>query len=326
MIAKRNRPASPSSASAASEVGSTIRVISELSQIPMGTLRAWERRYGFPKPARREGSNRRVYDAEQLARLREIARALSCGYRPGDVIHLSLNQLQALLNGEPPTRAAPNGQAIADIPALIEALLRDDAQRIEDELRLAAAALGPQRFVTDVAQPLAVAVGEAWASGKLSVRHEHLMTECLSTQLRALLATQVCAPGSPTVVLATLPEEPHTLGLQMVALYVAVGGARPRLLGASTPPEQIIAAAHAFRARAVGVALTASGDVAAKRRHLRRLTQALPSSVALWIGGADAATFAKISEHVAPLLTWGAIDAALADLRRQPSTRAGAMR
>ena len=285
----------------------------------MGTLRAWERRYGFPKPARREGSNRRSYPIEQVERLREVARALTQGYRPGDVIHLQLEQLRALLEGKPEPRSAPNGHAIGDVQALMGRLVRDDAQGVEEELRLAAAALGARRFVIEVAQPLAHAVGQAWAAGKLAVRHEHLMTECLSTQLRALLATHQVAGGEPTIVLATLPDEPHTLGLQMIALYLALGSARPRLLGANTPPDQILAAAHAFRADVVGVAVTPGGDLAAKRRHLQRLARTLPSSVTLWVGGSDAATLGKLTERVVPLLTWAEIDSALAQAQRDAS-------
>ena len=300
---------------------SSIKVVSELSEIPMGTLRAWERRYGFPTPARREGSNRRVYTAEQIERLREIARALRHGYRPGDVIHLAPSQLTALLDGQPEARSAPNGLAIGDVPVLLGLLLRDDAQRLEDELRLAAAALGARRVVMDVAQPLAEGVGKAWAAGSLAVRHEHLLTECLSTQLRALLAAQLVPEGAPAVVLATLPGEPHTLGLQMVALYVALGSARPRLLGANTPPEQVLAAAHAFRARAVGIALTPGGDLTAKRRHLQHLARALPSSITLWVGGSDAKSLGKLPERIEPLLTWSRIDTALARLHREAALR-----
>ena len=294
---------------------SSIKVVSELTALPMGTLRAWERRYGFPKPERREGSNRRVYSSAQIERLRIVAQALGRGYRPGDVIQMPLNELRALLNGTPEARSAPGGGSIADVTALIELLEQDDAKRIEDELRLAAAALGTKRFLVELAQPLAVAVGQAWADGRIEIRQEHLMTECLTTQLRALLAIHQVADGEPTVVLTTLPGEPHTLGLQMVALYLSLGAAKPRLLGASTPPNQIIAAAHAFGAEIVGIALTASADLTAARRDLQRLARSLPSSVALWLGGSGASALSRLPERIESIGSWPAIDAALARAR-----------
>jgi len=294
---------------------SSIKVVSELTALPMGTLRAWERRYGFPKPERREGSNRRVYSSAQIERLRVVARALDRGYRPGDVIQMPLTDLRALLDETPDARSAAGGGVVADVKALIELLEQDNAKRIEDELRLAAAALGAKRFVVEVAQPLAVAVGQSWADGRIEIRQEHLMTECLTTQLRALLATHQVADGAPTIVLATLPSEPHTLGLQMVALYLALGAARPRLLGASTPPDQVIAAAHAFGAEVVGIALTPAADLVAARRDLQRLARGLPGSVALWLGGAGASALGKLPERIESIATWPALDAALARAR-----------
>lgn len=294
---------------------SSIKVVSELTTIPMGTLRAWERRYGFPKPARRHDSNRREYSHEQIERLRVISRALEHGYRPSDVIHLAPLELSALLRESPVPRAGLAGAAIADVPALIELLLQDDVKQIEDELRLAAAALGAKRFVTDLAQPLAHAVGREWAEGKLAIRQEHVLTECLTTQLRALLAVQQVSDGTPTVLLTTLPGEPHTLGLQMVALYLALSAAKPRLLGPNTPPEQVIAAAHAFGAQVVGIALTPAADLVTARRDLQRLDRGLPSSVALWVGGSGTDSLGKLPARVETVASWAAIDAALARAR-----------
>ncbi|HEX2873181.1 MAG TPA: MerR family transcriptional regulator [Polyangiaceae bacterium] len=299
---------------------SSIKVVSELTGLQMGTLRAWERRYGFPKPTRREGSNRRVYSNEQIERLRSVAQALERGYRPGDVIPLDPAGLQALLENDSPARGAPGGRAIADVQALIALLLRDEVRRIEDELRLAAAAMGPKRFVTELAQPLAQAVGQAWAAGTLAIRQEHVMTECLTTQLRGMLAAQPDADGSPTIVLATLPGETHTLGLQMVAVYVAFSAAKPRLLGANTPPEQLIAAAEALGARVVGIALTPAADLVVGRRELQRLARGLPLSVALWVGGGGARALGQVSARIQPVDSWFALDAALARAR-QPLAR-----
>lgn len=310
---RKNPAHDVASAAAGAPDESSIKVVSELTGLPMGTLRAWERRYGFPKPERREGSNRRVYSSAQVERLRVVAKALSRGYRPGDVIQMSLVDLRALLDEVPETRA--DGGPVANAATLLELLERDEAKRIEDDLRLAAAALGAKRFVVELAQPLAVAVGQAWAEGRIEVRQEHLMTECLTTQLRALLATHQVSDGAPTIVLATLPGEPHTLGLQMVALYLALGAAKPRLLGASTPPDQIIAAAHAFGAEVVGIALTPAADLAVARRDLQRLARSLPSSVALWLGGAGASAVGKLPQRIESIASWPELDSALARAR-----------
>lgn len=319
MSNKNTRPR-PASVATSKADASSIKVVSELTGLPMGTLRAWERRYGVPKPERRPGSNRRAYSNEQVERLRAVSQALERGYRPGDVIRMPLNELDALLDGALATRSAPGTGVIADVATFIELLEQDNAKRIDDELRLAAAALGAKRFLVELAQPLAVAVGKAWEEGRIEIRQEHLMTECLTTQLRALLATHQVANGEPTVVLCTLPGEPHTLGLQMVALYLALGASRPRLLGASTPPDQVIASAHAFGARVVGIALTAAGDLGSAKRDLQRLARSLPNSVALWLGGAGASALGRLPERIDPIESWAALDGALARARKRAAS------
>ena len=143
------------------------------------------------------------------------------------------------------------------------------------------------------------------------------MTECLTTQLRWLLAAQQDAEGSPTVVLSTLPGESHTLGLQMVAVYLALSAAKPRLLGANTPPEQVIAAAEAFGARVVGIGLTAAADPVVARLELERLARGLPTPLALWVGGGGARALGKVSARIQPIDSWLALDAALARARQR---------
>jgi MerR family transcriptional regulator, light-induced transcriptional regulator len=311
------RPATLTSPQPTLESASSIKVVSTITGIPMGTLRIWERRYGFPKPERRPGSNRRVYASEQIRQLQAIAVALSQGYRPSDVVHKPLGELEALLGEVPQLKAhvsdAPG--TVVDVSTLLALLAAEDVKGIEDALRFAAAALGAKRFVTDLAQPLASAVGDAWAAGKLAIRHEHVMTECLTTQLRSLLATHQIADGAPTVVLTTLPGETHTLGLQMVALYLALSAAKPRLLGANTPPDQVLAAANSFGAAVIGIAVTPAADLRVTRQGISRLAREMPASVALWVGGGAGPLLGKLPARAEALVSWPAIDAALQRVR-----------
>ncbi|MGA0089539.1 MAG: MerR family transcriptional regulator, partial [Burkholderiaceae bacterium] len=64
------------------------------------TLRVWERRYGFPNPER-DHFGERIYSIDQVDRLRAIRRLMDAGYRPGKIIGLSLEDLQALAESVP---------------------------------------------------------------------------------------------------------------------------------------------------------------------------------------------------------------------------------
>ena len=299
----------------------SIRVVSEVTGIPMETLRAWERRYAFPKPLRPAGSNRRKYSDDDVEKLKAVAKALRHGYRPGDVIAKSLMQIRALTGEaqvvEDVSRAPDNAQAplSLDVGTLIRRLEHDDMRGIEDALRMASIALGPRRFVTDLVQPLAIEVGRAWVDGRIAIRQEHAMTECITTQLRLLLSAQQDMVGDPTVVLATLPTEPHTLGLQMSAVYLAMCGAKPRLLGANTPAEEIVDAVAAFGAAVIGITVTEVADLELTREAVKLLARTVPRHVLIWIGGAHAKHLRDVAPSVRVVDSWAAVDAAVAEAR-----------
>lgn len=285
----------------------------------MEVLRAWERRFGFPRPERRPGSNRRLYTQADVARLIAIRHALDAGYRIGDVIEKSLPELEMLgpsgtTSIVDATSAPP--RTVAEARDLIVLLRANEIERVEDALLDASSRLGPKRFVTDVAHPFAVAVGEAWASGDLSIRHEHMATECITTRLRQILSTYRDVDAAPVVLLATLPGELHTLSLQMVAVYVAAANAKPRLLGASTPPAEILQAANTLGAGVVGLTVTPTCDLAEARRAVRTLRRDLPPKVTLWIGGSAASSLDLDSETAQIVSTWRGLDEALDEARR----------
>jgi DNA-binding transcriptional MerR regulator len=59
-------------------------------------LRAWERRYGTVEPHRTPGGSR-LYDAEQIDRLKTLKDLTDFGHSIGEVARLSLGELKRLL-------------------------------------------------------------------------------------------------------------------------------------------------------------------------------------------------------------------------------------
>lgn len=291
--------------------GNTILVVSKRTGLAMETLRAWERRYGFPKPERKVGSNRRLYSEPEIERLLALKKAIEAGYRIGDVVNKSMDELVVLAREGKPKRDLTRDVPPTDLESLLVLLERDDAVGLEDQLRHAASALGPRRFITDLAHPFVVAVGAAWVAGRIGIRHEHLASEIVTTRVRQLLSSYQDLEGRPHVLLATLPGEPHALALQMVGLYLAVKSARPRLLGASMPPEELAQAARDLHADVVGLTITPVPDKKEMRRMVRALRRALPPEVPIWLGGAGARDVDPTQEYARVIASWADIDAAL---------------
>lgn len=290
--------------------GYSIRVASRLTGLSSDTLRMWERRYGFPKPERNTAGVR-VYTQEHVERLMLVARTLKAGYRAGEVVTRTRDELSDLL-----ASAATTGAGTSSTPSSVESLMllleRDDMQGLLVELRQSMATLGPKRFVVDVCAPLVDRVGEAWASHKLEIRHEHMLSAVLSTQLRLMLSAYEGVMREPVVLLATLPGEHHALGLEMAAVYLALSGAAPRILGVDTPPDQIVAAARHGRAHVVGLSISASAELEAVTEDLDWILRELPDDVRLWVGGKRAKSLGTSHARLERVASWDDLDAALA--------------
>lgn len=256
--------------------------VAEASGVSPDTLRMWERRYGRPVPVRLPSGHRR-YTGEQLTWLRRVAEALAHGHRPRNVVCASDEELDQLLE-----QLQDNGVNPPEIEELLRLTIDFRGEELTQQLLASWHDLGPDRFLTQRVSPLMNAIGRAWADGELDIRHEHFTSELVADLLRTLRSGLVRAAHGPTIVLATLREETHGLGLQMCALVCALQRARARIVGVSTPNEEIAAAARELDADAVAISVSlATGGVETDRR-LAELRSLLPESIRLVVGGAGA--------------------------------------
>ena len=293
-----------------SESSYSIRVVSRLTGINADTLRMWERRYGFPKPQRADNGSRSYLKAD-VERLTLIARALKLGYRVGETIQLDEAQLRERLANSSPSRLSRG--AVQSVQDLVDCVIGDEADTLRDKLRLAAANLGTRRFVTELAAPLLHDIGQAWFEGVLDVQQEHAASEVL---LSIIHTTQVAYEGNlgPVIVMTTLPRETHGLGMHLVGLYLAAGGANVRTLGTDTPPRQIALAARSFNADAVAISISVAASAAACREQLAALDEQLDKLTPLWLGGRGALRLDQLPARAICLNHWDEIDDAFAAL------------
>lgn len=292
----------------------SIGALSRLTGVPVETLRTWEHRYGFPVPERKS-SGHRVYPLSTVARIRLVAEALARGHRAGEVVPASTKELTALIEATPPRstnrdatrvegqeveiaggahaplfdgRAAPPARTTEAVTEAMEAVAAFDSTRLARLLTRDWAWLGPQAFLRDRVAPLLSAVGQAWAEGKLEIRHEHFVSERVTDILRTFRLPFEEAARGPLVVLATLPGEQHGLGLQMCSLILAVGGCRVLNLGVEVPVAEIANLVADTGARAVGLSISPATGDASTRQQIEELRRLLPPHVQLVVGGKGA--------------------------------------
>jgi DNA-binding transcriptional MerR regulator len=273
------------------------------------TLRAWERRFGFPTPIRLASGHRR-FSADQVQHLLLIAKALESGYRAGDIVPLPLAELEQLLQNSgvfDRTSATSNDEDV--ISLAFDACRRFDRESLAALLHSEAVVLGLPRFLRERVSPLLDEVGDAWGRGEIEIRHEHFFSEVLEDKLRRLRAPlETAAKGRP-VVIASLPNELHGLGLQIAALAIVTAGRSVRVLGPHLPVEEIVQAAKALDASAVGLSVSIFSEPEETAREITAVRERLPDGVALWIGGAGSTTLEDLPTGVE-------ITASLDDLER----------
>ena len=281
------------------------------------TLRAWERRFGFPKPVRLASGHRR-FSGDQVQHLLLIAKALESGYRAGDIVPLPLSELEQLLQSSGVfDRTSSAGNAENVIHLAFDACKRFDRESLAALLHGEAAVLGLPRFLRERVAPLLDEVGDAWGRGEIEIRHEHFFSEVLEDELRRLRAPlETAAKGRP-VVIASLPNELHGLGLQIAALAIVTAGRGVRVLGPHLPVEEIVQAAKSLDASAVGLSVSIFAEPEETAREIKALREGLPAKIAVWIGGAGSTTQGNLPDGIEITATLDDLDRVLMKLPEQ---------
>lgn len=263
----------------------TISAVERETGLSKDVLRKWESRYGFPMPLR-DSLGERAYPAEQVSRLRLIKRLMDTGMRPSRVIAESEESLRVLAR-----RSEKQPSVRDDVESVtLEMLRSEDPSGLRQRLYREVLRQGMEVFVMDTLTRLNHAVGDAWVRGDLDIHEEHLYTEAVQWLLRNAIADLSAARGSPRVLLTTLPEERHGLGILMVAALLSLRGAYCISLGTQTPLRDI---AQAAKAHDVDVVALSFSSLYPRRRilpALAELRRLVGGDTEIWAGGAGSAS------------------------------------
>ena len=309
----------------------SIAVVERETGIGKDTLRVWERRYGFPQPLRDTGGDR-LYPAEQVERLRLIRRLMDRGFRPGRLVGAEVEALLSMANqataGEGAelsavdTAVATPSVSAVEVGEMISSLTSHDAEGVRRWMSRCITRDGLRHFVLDRVPEMNQQVGEAWDQGRLQVFEEHLYTELLQMQLRqAILALP---PGrlGPVILLTTVPEEQHALGVLMLEALFTMQGARCVSLGTQTPLGDIEKAARAHGVDVVALSFSAAFPPRQIAPLVERMRAALSDEMDLWCGGSGMAKMASARQRPKGVEVGVTLDAALALLDHWRATRA----
>lgn len=277
-------------------------------------LRMWERRYGFPLPLR-DTNGERTYPAAQVERLRLIKRLMDMGYRPGKLIAMDDEALSGLAPRRPRAVEDLPEADDAELAELLALIKQHDGASYLQAMQQRLARQGLQHFVQDTVAILTERVGEAWENGSFEVFEEHLFTELTKRLLRQVIATLPPARRGPRILLTSVPDEQHILGLLMAEALLALEGAECIPLGTQMPLLEIGRAAEAHQTDVVALSFSIAFPQRQIPALLQQLRPLLPAGTALWAGGRGVVRLAP-QEGVSLLPTLDDALAALADWRR----------
>lgn len=196
-----------------------IGAVERMTGIPAATLRAWERRYNFPRSERTEGKHR-LYSDRHIMSLRWVKNKIDQGMQTkqaiqmlqqreakGDLTEIGLVQVPVLSAG---AAVSTEGASLDELGhRLATALLVGDLAHADDLFMRELALYPPETIMVKVILPTWVEIGRRWKEGILHVSNEHLATQYLRHRIVMWLHTGPPTYAVPPVVLACAPGELH---------------------------------------------------------------------------------------------------------------------
>ena len=246
-----------------------IAEVERLTGVGRHTLRAWERRYGVPIPAR-TGGQHRMYSYQDVEMVKRMAVLSSAGVPLARAAELALRELGTVA---PEATSAASGI----VSRLVSRLLEYDEAGAAAEWSAALDLFDVQSAFERVIVPVMREVGQAWHDGEATVAQEHFATNFVRSRLDILSRQVLPMHDAPVVLLACLEGELHELGLLMLAVMLRFHGFRTIYLGQDVPDDALIRCVEDSQPQVLAVN---SGTVDGVT-HLERVSVALRETAPL---------------------------------------------
>lgn len=215
------------------------KAVSQETGVPADTFRAWERRYGVPRPQRTEGGHR-LYSERDIATIRWLRDRTAEGLTISQAIALmtdgtesNLSWLNTAVDTEPHTWERLNSRLLA-------ALIDFDSIRSEQIMGEAFALYPLEDVFLKLVQPAMIEVGEQWHTGKITVTAEHFATQFVRRKLSSLFNTYNITDGRGLILIGCAPGEQHDLGALLLAVFLVRHGWQVIYLGPEVPLRDLI--------------------------------------------------------------------------------------
>jgi DNA-binding transcriptional MerR regulator len=235
-----------------------LKAVVRQTGIKPDTLRAWERRYGLPTPARSTGGHR-LYSQHDI----DTINWLAARQHEGLSIKRAVEQWRQIeAEGDDPLRmvtafvtpkaaASPlysGGETLRQMREdWLDACLAYNEQQATQILNQVFALYPPETVAVELLQRAAAEVGEGWYQDDVTVQQEHFCSALIVSRLEALVmaAPPPTRPGS--ILVACPPDEHHIIGPLLLTFLLRRRGWQVLYLGADVPTARLETTVRAAR-------------------------------------------------------------------------------
>jgi methanogenic corrinoid protein MtbC1 len=266
------------------------RAVVRMTGVPADTFRAWERRYGIPRPFRSTG-NQRLYSDRDVG----VITWLRDRTEEGMTISRAVNRLKleapAAFDYSQSTESEPERPAASDDESerlqrrFLDAVSRFDAQTAERTLDDALARYSLEAFCERLVEPALREIGERWCRHEASVAVEHFATRLLSRRLAAIFSAVTPIVGRGTIVAACPAGEEHDVGLLVLSILLSRRGWQVIFLGANVPAADLVSAVVNTDPDFVCLSVSSAGNVTEAIDVVTRLRNEQVGAPPVAIGG-----------------------------------------
>ena len=226
-----------------------LNVIVQETGLKADTIRAWERRYQLPVPARTEGGHR-LYSDHDLSTIKWLVARQQEGMRISQAANyweeLISSGIDPLLDKHQPRQADTlvlideNDDTLESLQQKwIEYCLEFDELHADQVLSLAFAQFPIETVFPAVILPSLNQMGQLWYQGDATVQQEHFMSEIAVKKIQTLITAAPNPVHTQRILIACPPEEQHTIVNLILTLLLTHRGWEVIYLGANVPLDQL---------------------------------------------------------------------------------------
>jgi len=145
--------------------------------------------------------------------------------------------------------------------------------------------LGTESFIIEFIAPFVNFVGLSWENEDISIANEHFCSDQITKFIHRKNIDIHKSNGIPKVLLTTIPNESHSIGITMAESILSLNGAECLSLSAETPLDEIVKTAIISQSNIIGLSFSGNITKNIEETSLVEIKKILPKTIDIWVGG-----------------------------------------